>query len=521
LCAHNNLMTRIFFIFPVVTGFLLWLSFPGGGGIWPILFVALIPFLAVIRKGSPKEAGMYGFTAGIVHFLFLLYWIVIVLSRYGGLHWSISVVALILLASYMSVYFALFGLLARYIFLALPVGAVLWLLPTLWVGIDWIRGILFTGLPWMDLGYGLWEQTGFIQIADLFGHHGVTWLIVFINTLLAILLTKRQSIKTVCFLTMSFVLVFASSTVYSKWRTAEISLALSDHSIKKMRVGIVQGNIDQSIKWSGPQQRDTVDRYLSLSRALLHDNSLEMLVWPETALPFYPRNNEYMQSLQSMTAESGSALLTGAPWYEIIDREARKVKFFNSALLLNPAGRLGGKYYKTHLVPFGEYVPLKALLPFLAPLVEAAGDFSPGKIENPLVWRDSRIGVLICFESVFPEISRKWVLSGANMLVNLTNDAWYGRSSAPYHSLAMSVFRAVESRRSLIRSANTGISAFITPLGNVEARSELFEPYGFSADVVLYGEKTFWARYGYLFGPLCFLLGVAASFVAIMRRRYC
>ncbi len=285
-------------------------------------------------------------------------------------------------------------------------------------------------------------------------------------------------------------------------------------------MGIVQGNIDQSIKWSDLQQKETVDNYLSLSRTLLSDKSVELIVWPETALPFYPQNSEYMQLLQTMTSEYDIALLTGAPWYEIIDRKARKVSFFNSALLLNPAGDFGGKYYKSHLVPFGEYVPLKKLLPFLAPIVEAAGDFSSGKIEKPLLWRDARIGILICFESVFPEISRKWVLSGANILVNLTNDAWYGRSSAPYHSLAMSVFRAVETRRSLARSANTGISAFIDPSGRVEFRSELFESYGFSTDVVLYEEITFWVRYGYLFGPLCLFLGLSGAFVARMRRRY-
>ncbi len=227
-----------------------------------------------------------------------------------------------------------------------------------------------------------------------------------------------------------------------------------------------------------------------------------------------------MQPLAEMTANHDIALLTGAPWYEIVDRRLRKVNYFNSALLLNSTGQFAGKYYKTHLVPFGEYVPLKRLLPFLAPIVEAVGDFSPGKIEQPLVWRDARAGVLICFESVFPELSRKWVMAGANVLVNLTNDAWYGKSSAPHHSLAMSVLRAVESRRSLVRSANTGISAFINPLGRVEYRSELFQPYAFAADVVLYESETFWVRYGYLFAPFCLVIGVGAVLLAVIRRRF-
>jgi len=521
VASRNPTFIRMILCIPAaLSGILIWFAFPGGGRLWPLLFVVLVPLLVVIRKGTVKEAGLCGFVFGIVHFLFLLYWIMAVLEQYGDLHWSISALALVLLALYMSIYFLIFGILARYISLALPAGAVLWMLPTLWVGIDWIRGILFTGFPWMDLGYGLWEKTGFIQIADLFGHHGVTWMIVFTNSLLAILLTKKQTLTANFFLISSLILVFGSGAIYSKQRITEITHALSGQNIKKMRVGIVQGNIDQSVKWSASQQEKTVDNYLALSHTLFADKSVELLVWPETALPFYPQNNEYMKPLGEMTFKYDTALLSGAPWYEIIDPKARKVAFFNSAFLLDSAGQFSGKYFKSHLVPFGEYVPLKKLLPFLAPLVEAAGDFSAGKVEEPLVWRDSRIGVLICFESVFPEISRKWVLSGANMLVNLTNDAWYGRSSAPHHSLAMAVFRAVETRRSLVRSANTGISAFINLLGRVESRSELFQPYGFSADVMLFEETTFWTRYGYLFGPLCLFLGVTAASVAGIRRRY-
>jgi apolipoprotein N-acyltransferase len=513
------MVRNILFVPAGITGILIWLSFPGGGELWPLLFVALVPLFVVIRKGSCKEAGLYGLAAGIVHFLLLLYWIVTVLEQYGNLHWVISVLALVALAFYMSIYLLIFSILARYVFLAFPAGVVLWLLPTLWVGIDWLRGILFSGFPWMDLGYGLWEKTDLIQIADLFGHHGVTWTIVFTNVFLTILLSQKQRVTSVFILVTSLVLVFGSSALYSKLRIAEISTIISDHNIKRMKVGIVQGNIDQSLKWSESHQKETVDRYLSLSRTLFTEKPVELLVWPETALPFYPQNNEYMRLLEEMTSEYGIALLTGAPWYEIIDRKARKVEFFNSALLLDPAGQFSGKYYKTHLVPFGEYVPLKKLLPFLAPLVEAAGDFSAGKVKEPLVWEGGRIGVLICFESVFPEISRKWVRSGANMLINLTNDAWYGMSSAPHHSLAMSVFRAVETRRSLVRSANTGISAFISPLGRIDSRSELFQPHGFSAEVMLFEETTFWTRYGYLFGPFCLFLGVIAASVAGIRRK--
>ena len=227
-----------------------------------------------------------------------------------------------------------------------------------------------------------------------------------------------------------------------------------------------------------------------------------------------------MQPLKELVATKDFALLTGAPWYEIIDLETRNVDFFNSALLLQPDGLFGGKYYKTHLVPFGEYIPFKKFMPFLAPLVEAVGDFSSGTIEQPLIWQETRAGILICFESVFPELSRKWVLAGANVLVNLTNDAWYGKSSAPHHSLAMSVLRAVETRRSLIRSANTGISAFVTPAGTIARQSELFVPWAAAEEVVLSGEVTIWARYGYLFAPFCLAFGLFGGLAAGLRRRW-
>ena len=153
-------------------------------------------------------------------------------------------------------------------------------------------------------------------------------------------------------------------------------------------------------------------------------------------------------------------------------------------------------------------------------MVEAVGDFSVGRIEQPLVWQQAKLGVLICFESVFPDLSRQWVLAGANMLVNLTNDAWYGKSSAPHHSLAMAVLRAVETRRSLVRSANTGISAFVSPAGTIIRQSELFVPWAATSEVILSQELTIWARYGYLFAPFCLVAGLLGGMVAAARRRW-
>ncbi|MGB3212190.1 MAG: apolipoprotein N-acyltransferase [Desulforhopalus sp.] len=505
---------------PVLTSLLLWLSFPGGGAFWPLLFVALIPLLYVLNGVKARGAALCGLSCGLVHFVLLLYWIIIVLGKYGGLDWFISLQALLLLALYMGFYFVLFAVLGRYVLLTFPAAVSLWLLPALWVGIDWFRGFFLTGFPWMDLGYALYKVPYLIQIADLVGHHGVTFLVVFVNTFLMLLLVKKRSFLGYLLVLLPALCLVGSVGVYSKHRFEEMQGAMSGTDVSRINVGIVQGNVDQSVKWSPSQQQSTVDNYLSQTKSLFVTGRPSIVVWPETALPFYPPSNGHMSPLKELVAANDFALLTGAPWYEIVDREARKVKFYNSALLLEPDGRFGGKYYKTHLVPFGEYIPLKKFLPFLAPLVEAVGDFSFGTIEQPLVWQEARAGILICFESVFPELSRQWVLAGANVLVNLTNDAWYGKSSAPLHSLAMSVLRAVESRRSLVRSANTGVSAFVTPAGIITKQSGLFVPWAEAADVVLHGELTVWVRYGYLFAPICLAFGLLGGLTAGVVRRW-
>ncbi len=504
-------------LFSLLSAFLLWLSFPGGGEFWPLLFVALVPLLYAVQAKTQKRAALYSLLCGLVHFLLLLYWIVIVLGRYGGLPWFVAVPALLLLALCMSGYLVCFALFARFILLSCSPLICLLLLPSVWVGLDWLRGILFTGFPWMDLGYALYRVPVLIQVADLVGHHGVTFILVFFNVCIVLLFRREKSVFSRIALVLSAIILAGNVGLYSKTQLKTFDTLVAGKETPRLVVGIVQGNIDQSIKWSPTRQRATVKQYLAQTEKLFGSQKPDFVVWPETALPFFPLSNSLTAELRQFTFARDSALLTGAPWYEIIDRQAKKIHYYNSAFFVLPDGQFGRRYFKSHLVPFGEYVPLKKFLPFLGPLVEAVGDFTPGKIEVPLAWRQAKAGILICFESVFPELSRKWVLAGANILVNLTNDAWYGKSSAPYQSLAMTVFRAVESRRSLVRSANTGISAFIEPSGRIEAQSDIFKPWAMAKDVVLLENITFWASYGYLFAPICLIVGLCGSCLAWFR----
>jgi len=510
---------RTSFFLPVLTSLLLWASFPGGGEFWPLLFVALVPLLLAVHGASVRGSAFLGLLCGLVHFTLLLYWIVIVLGRYGGLPWFIAVPALLLLALYMSLYLMLFALLARHLLQKFPAAVCLWLLPALWVGLDWLRGVLLTGFPWMDLGYALYKTPALIQLADLVGHHGVTFLVVFVNCCLMLLFIRNNTIAGSLLLLVPALCLLGGVGYYSISRLDEIERTMAAPDAPSLPVGIVQGNIDQSVKWSASEQHSTVETYLSQTRSLFVAGRPTLVVWPETALPFYLPGDDQLQPVRQLVAADDFALLTGAPWYEVIDRKAKKVNFYNSALLLTPGGQYGGKYFKTHLVPFGEYVPLRKVLPFLAPLVEAVGDFSFGTIAQPPVWQNAKIGILICFESVFPELSRQWVLAGANVLVNLTNDAWYGKSSAPYQSLAMSVLRAVETRRSLIRSANTGISAFVTPAGTITSQSGLFVPWAAAGEVELCDRVTVWVRYGYLFAPICLVIGLGGVLAGRLTKR--
>ncbi len=515
------LKNRVYWLWllPPLSSCLFWLASPGGGGYWFLVAVAFVPLLFfsdkfVSQGGFCWKVFAGGFLHGLLLAFLLLYWIVNVLVTYGGVPEGISVLVLFLLASYMACYPALFLVVSR-VFTSCSSFVLLFTLPSLWTGLEWVRGWIFTGFPWMDLGCYLAFQPELLQGAAFFGHYGITWLILLCNTGLWLILTGRCGrVFTVAI--VALVLLYVSFSLVS-WEEESVFQG------ENVRAGIVQGNISQDRKWDVDSQGKTVSKYISLSEKLVVDQvQPDFLVWPETALPFYPQMNPLTGRIVSFVRQYSVPLITGTPWFEIIAQAENEVLYYNAALLLRPGEKrspLGGVALKSHLVPFGEYVPLQKFLPFLAPLVESAGNLSAGEISRPLSFvRKSgeivRAGVLICYESVFSSLSRKWVEAGADILVNLTNDAWYGRTSAPEQTLAMTTLRAVETRRSIVRVANTGVSAFILPSGEIRQKTSLFVPVAMSSSLPLRTERTFYVRYGWLFAPFC-LLFVFLSFLFI------
>ncbi|MCX5863529.1 MAG: apolipoprotein N-acyltransferase [Deltaproteobacteria bacterium] len=494
---------------------LLFTASPGVIALPQLAWLALIPLFWGLHNQPPRRAALLGLICGLAYYLPLLYWIVIVLATYGQVPLPIAVLALVFLALYMSCY------LAGFAFFCAKTGSRLPLLvfaPACWVALDLIRSRLFTGFPWLDLAYTQYNLPQIIQVADLAGHYGLTFLMVLANALIFTLIAsfvRRKATSSPALIGAAAVLLLVASG-YNLWRVQTLPETIAQ--AEQMEVAIAQGNIPQDQKWQPAFQRETIDTYLRLSNALFITKKPQLIVWPETALPFYPYEHPLFLRLHSeLTRPYRTFLLTGAPHREKASPD-EPITYANSAFLLSPDGLVTGRYDKQHLVPFGEYIPLRWLLGFASPLVETLGAFSPGQTNTPLSCQNSRIGILICFESIFPEISRQQAAAGANLLVTITNDAWFGRSSAPWQHLAMGVFRAVETRKTLVRAANTGISTFIDPMGRIEGASPLFTEYARSQPVALLNGLTCYVRWGHLFPWACLILTLAGLWHCSARR---
>ncbi len=479
--------------FALLSGAMLTASFPPSKLSF-LAWFALVPLLKAIDNESFFGAFKYGFIAGAVHYLTLLYWIVVVLERYGSLNAIVSLGPLILLCLYLALYPAFFSALTTYL-----TGSRFFLLfmPGIWVGLEYVRAKLLTGFPWCLLGYTQYDHLHFIQVADLCGVYGVSFLIVLLNGLVYHLFfhlynKNRRLLKWEVLITA---LLVSATLAYGHFR---LSADKREKEVRRqVNAVVIQGNIDQSLKWETSYQAKTMETYQRLTRAAFDFNP-ELIVWPETSVPFFFQDDvNFSPKIYLLSRESDTLLVFGSPAYK---KHYEKTKYYNRAYLITPDNTPPQYYDKVRLVPFGEYIPLKKYLFFINRLVPAAGDFEQGNRVAPLKGKHLSMGVLICFEAIFPDLARAHAMAGANLLVNLTNDAWFGSTSAPYQHLSMTVFRAVENRLPLIRAANTGFSAFIRPQGEIIALSTLFNEKTLKASIdIPNAPLTFYARFGDLF----------------------
>ncbi|MFQ5737254.1 MAG: apolipoprotein N-acyltransferase [Thermodesulfobacteriota bacterium] len=500
-----------------ISGLLLVLAFPPVGLGFTAWF-ALVPLLFALEGQGWKRGLLYGYVFGAAFFLGTVYWVIHSMYYYGGVPLAVSVLAMLLLVAYLSVYPGIFGVLASSAGRLSPM-VLLVVTPALWTALEYLRGHLFTGLPWVLAGYSQAYYLPVIQIADVTGVWGVSYLVVFVNT--AIWLAVRSVIGRDSRFPARAVgvaaLVTASVVVYGFVRTVQV-----DKEVKGwagLRAAVAQGSIDQSVKWDRSFQKSTLKIYRGLTVEAARQGA-RLVVWPETAVPFYFVPAKIKEGeVGSITREAGTYVLTGSPSYNY-NPDTRQAEYYNSAYLLFPDGETAGRYDKSHLVPFGEYVPLKKLFPFFKKLTAGVGDFSEGPGAVPIAFEGGGIGTLICYESIFPEIAAASVRNGSTILVNITNDAWFGRTSAPYQHFEMSILRAVENKVYLLRAANTGVSGIVGPAGRVMKRSGLFEKAVLVDDVRLKrGPLTLYSRYGDLFAWGCLAISFTFVINRLKRRR--
>jgi apolipoprotein N-acyltransferase len=284
-----------------------------------------------------------------------------------------------------------------------------------------------------------------------------------------------------------------------------------------LRVGLVQASIRQDEKWDAARLYENFGRHAELTRRAAGEGA-RLIVWPESAVPWDYDATPAIRDAMLVLAREGSAHIA----FGNDDREAQpngRDRVFVGAKLIDPEGRLTLRYHKVRLVPFGEYVPAQPLLTLggrvTAKLVQQVSDFTPGKAASVGAAGDRRLGVFICYEAIFPDFVRRFAGNGASLLVNITNDAWYGTTSAPFQHFAMTVFRAVENGRYLVRAANTGISGVVDPRGRVVARTELFERTVLVRDVPEATLDTFYVRHGDLFAWSCLAAALAVTLAAL------
>lgn len=471
-----------------------------------------MPLLVAItrREREPRRAvhpGLLGLLAGGVWFLGTLYWTADVLAIFGGVNAALSWLLCLLLVAYLALYPAAFAWLTARVVQQAGTPALL-LAPFIWVATEWVRGTLFSGFPWVSLGYSQAGVLPVIQIASVLSVHGVSALVVLVAV--AITWVVRDGWRAGRLPAGALLGLVAVAVAWGAWRVADGSRLRTG---TPLRVGLVQGNIPQDQKWDPAYRDDIIGRYLRMTREVAAQGATVVL-WPESSMPFlFARDEVRAQAVRALVHDAGIHLVVGSD-----DVAPAGAPYYNAAFMVDPTGQTTGVYHKMQLVPFGEYIPMRDLLFFAQPLVERVADFAPGAEMSLLPVGEHALSVAICYEVVFPWHGRLAAQAGSGLLTTITNDAWYGTTSAPYQHFEQARVRAVETGRYLVRAANTGISAVVDPYGRVVARTALFETTTLVADVRWQTAPTAYLRLGDSF-VYASLVVATLSLVLVLWRR--
>jgi apolipoprotein N-acyltransferase len=452
---------------------------------WDVLaWLSLAPLLVVALGVAPRAAFGWGWLGGFAFFLGLLRWLNFTFRVYSTIPWPLTWGPTMLLAGYCALWVGAVTGAVAWIARRRGASVALAVAPFLWVAAEWGRGHLMGGFPWGLLGYSQYQRLPVIQVAELGGVYAVSFVVLAVNAAVAAcaVLPPRRALMALG----AAAIVVGGALGFGHARLAR------ERPGPEIPVAIMQPAIEQPLKWDERYTAMTLEVYFGLS-ARLRAGQASLLVWPETASPTILRRDPGLaDAISRLSATIGAPILVGS--VDVVS-DGPPPRLRNTAFLMTEHG-FAGRYDKMHLVPFGEYVPLSGLIGFIREWAEFISEMEPGS--RPIVFAGppAPFGVVICYEGIFPELFREFVRGGARLMINMTNDAWFGRTSGPWQHLAMYPLRAVEHRTAIVRSANTGVSAFIAPTGRIERRLELFDRGLMVEPVTLRTQETFYTRHG-------------------------
>jgi len=461
-----------------------------------------------LQPATPVQALLLAYVCGILWYAGTCYWIYDTMRQYGGLSAPMAVLALFLFCCYLGLYHGMYGLL-----LSLLVGKgrdyrrALATAPFLWVAVELARTRV-TGFPWDLMGIAQVDNAALCRIAEWTGVYGISFEIVLVNVALAaVFLVPRQKRGAM------LAAALAAAAVLQAGRLVEAPTVKADRSAL-----LVQQNIPVSANWPPPYFQRTLRELTELSVNSAAGPAvrtgvwpkIDLIVWPESPAPFFTNDVRFRDAVSEMARATRTWTVTGAVGVSPAPAPGGSAPLFNSAALISPDGDWSDRYDKVHLVPFGEYLPFPSLFSFAGGLTKEVGEFGRGTSRKPLDAGDQRLGVFICYESVFPDEVRQFANQGAQVLVNISNDGWYGDSGAYAQHLNQTRMRAIEDHRWLLSATDTGVTASIDPWGRVAARIPRKERTALVAPYALTSVTTFYSRHGDWFAYACAIISLGA-----------
>lgn len=503
-------MKKAVYLFLVIlSGILTALAFPKFS-LFYLAWFSLLPLIFVLYENKPGFSFWLSFVAGLAFYGILIYWLPYVPAHYGDVPYYISLIIFFILIAYLSLYWGIFGYVFSRTRRVSPELAC-FSAPFLWVTLEYGVTNILTGFPWGLLGYTQSPDLPLIQTASLTGVYGLSFLLVFFQS--SLLLFFKEKIRSLLIISLVLI-VLAHGTGFWILKKAPVSE-------KQFTAAVIQGNVSSDINWDrlkGEEITKIFDEHIELTTQARQQGA-GLIIWPEFSVPLcfscnHPLYQKFKQRLMNFARENNCTLLLGTKETAIEDR---KELYYNTALCLQPDGSYT-TYYKMHLVPFGEYTPYKKIFFFIDQLTHTIGEMTPGKEYTLHDYQGYKFASPICYEIIFPSLVRKLVRHGASFLSTITNDGWYGLTSAPHQHFNIAIFRAVENRRFLLRAATTGVSGLIDPYGRVVAKTPIMVKTLLVGQAYPINSSTPYTRFGDILPAVGLTISLFSFILTLLRR---